>query len=63
MTSTFTLTRKSLHRLISEALAAVGKPVTMINRPAPDGRLAYVIDGEILSAGETADRLGIQWPR
>jgi hypothetical protein len=56
---TSTLTRKSLGTQIREALESRGLPVVVGN--LPDGRLCYEIDGQKVTPGDAAKRLGIEW--
>lgn len=58
------LIRKSLGTLIREELERRGWPVLVEVDQAPPacGALRYTIDGEKLSPGQAAERLGIVWP-
>jgi len=52
-------TRKALGTLLREALEASGRPVVITY--TDDGAMRYTVDGEVLSPGKAAEKLGIIW--
>ena len=50
--------KKALGTLLREALEARGLPVEVT---VIDGALRYKVDGEWLSPGQAAEKLGVQW--
>ncbi len=61
---TLTRVKKSLGTLLREALEAQGLPVDIIvdENPPACGAMRYRILGELLSPGDAAKRLGVEWP-